>query len=60
MKITNVRYTEKQKLSQEAAGEEQDVTLRFSRGSCLKPHSRGQFNKTSTSVIYECSQCFKV
>ena len=54
MKITNVHYTEKQKLSQEAAGEEQDVTLRFS------PHSRGQFNKTFTSVIYECSQCFKV
>ena len=60
MKITNVHYTEKQKLSQEAAGEEQDVTLRFSRDSCLKPHSRGQFNKTFTSVIYECSQCFKV
>ena len=60
MKITKVHYTEKQQLSQEAAAEEQDATVRFSRGSCLKPHSRGQFNKTFTSVIYDCSQCFKV
>ena len=41
MKITKVHYTEKQQSSQEAAAEEQDVTLRFSRGSCLNPFTRG-------------------
>ena len=52
MKITKVHYTEKQQSSQEAVAEEQDATLRFSGGSCLKPYARGQFNKTFTSVIY--------
>ena len=26
----------------------------------FKGNSRGQFNKTFTSVIYECSHCFRV
>lgn len=32
----------KNKSSQEAAAEEQDATLRFFGGSCLKPYARGQ------------------